>query len=86
MKISVDISLYPLKEVYKEPIHAFIAALDAEEGVEVEPNRMSTHIHGEYSIIMKLLEREIYSVFKEIPDSAFVIKLIGHDREGAYAK
>jgi len=86
MNISVDISLYPLKEGYKEAIHAFIEALEAQKDVVVEPNRMSTQVHGEYSFIMKLLEKEIYSVFKEIPESAIVIKLIGNDRKGPYAK
>lgn len=52
----------------------------------VEPNRMSTQVHGDYSVIMKLLEQEIYAVFQEIPESAIVIKLIGNDRKGPYAK
>jgi hypothetical protein len=33
---------------------------------------------------MKLLEEEIYSVFKEIPDSIFVLKFVGHNREGKF--
>jgi len=33
---------------------------------------------------MKLLEEEIYSVFSEIPDSIFVLKFVGHNREGRF--
>ncbi|MBT8343790.1 MAG: hypothetical protein HKP62_08925 [Sulfurovum sp.] len=85
MQISVDISLYPLKELgYEEPILAFIAALEKEPNVDIVRNELSTQIHGEYAIIMQLLDKEIYSVFEEIPDSVFVLKLVGNNRKGIY--
>ena len=85
MQISVDISLYPLKETeYEKPILDFIAALEKEPNINVVRNELSTQIHGEYAIIMQLLDREIYSVFKELPDSVFVLKLVGNNRKGIY--
>ena len=84
MEISVDISLYPLQEGYEKPILAFIAALEKEQGVDVVRNELSTHVHGEYHTIMQLLEKEILSVFDEIPHSVFVIKLVGNNRKGIY--
>ena len=84
MEISVDISLYPLQEGYEKPILAFIDALEAETSVKVVRNELSTQVHGDYKTIMGLLEKEILSVFDEIPHSIFVIKLVGNNREGLY--
>ncbi|MFT7880551.1 MAG: hypothetical protein ABXS91_09170 [Sulfurimonas sp.] len=85
MQISVDISLYPLKEMgYEQPILDFIAALEKEPKVDIVRNELSTQIHGDYAIIMKLLQEEIYAVFEELPDSVFVLKLVGNNRKGIY--
>jgi len=84
MEISVDISMYPLQKEYEAPISAFIERLTTEPSVAVSCNELSTQLHGDYRIIMKLLEEEIYSVFKEIPDSIFVLKFVGHNREGRF--
>ena len=82
MEISVDISLYPLQEEYVTPILAFIATLEATEGIVVERNSLSTQVFGDYHVIMDMLEREIYSVLDSIPDAVFVLKLVGRNRLG----
>jgi uncharacterized protein YqgV (UPF0045/DUF77 family) len=84
MEISVDISMYPLQKEYEAPISAFIERLKTEPTVKVSCNELSTQLHGDYRTIMKLLEEEIYSVFSEIPDSIFVLKFVGHNREGLF--
>ena len=82
MEISVDISMYPLQQAFEEPILAFISQLEKEENVEVVRNELSTQIHGDYKTIMALLEKEMFSVFTEIPDSIFVLKFVGNNRQG----
>ena len=84
MEISVDISMYPLQKEYEAPISAFIERLKLEPSVKVSCNELSTQLHGDYQTIMKMLEEEIYSVFSEIPDSIFVLKFVGHNREGRF--
>ncbi len=84
MEISVDISMYPLQREFEAPILAFIDMLEKEESVEVVRNELSTQVHGEYKIIMALLEKEMFSVFSEIPDSIFVMKFVGNNRRGIY--
>jgi len=81
MEISVDISMYPLQREFEVPILAFIAKLENEKNIEVLRNELSTQVHGEYKIIMALLEKEMFSVFTDIPDSIFVIKFIGNNRQ-----
>ena len=84
MEISVDISLYPLQAEYETAILAFIAALEKEQGVDVVRNELSTQVHGEYHTIMQLLEKEVLSVFDEIPHSVFVMKFVGNNRKGIF--
>lgn len=77
MKVSVDISYYPLKEAYREPIKAFISRLQQHPELEISVNSMSTSLFGDYEVIMSLLNRELYSSLQDIPKSVFVIKLSG---------
>ena len=42
MKITVDISMYPLDSNYIPPIKAFIRALREHEGLEIVTNQLST--------------------------------------------
>ena len=84
MQISIDISMYPLQKDFEAPILAFIAQLEKVESVEVVRNELSTQVHGEYKTIMTLLEKEMFDVFTEIPDSIFVIKFIGNNRRGKF--
>lgn len=86
MEISVDISMYPLQKDFEKPILAFINALEKVDSIDVVRNELSTQVHGDYKDIMKLLEKEIYSVFKEIPDSIFVLKFVGNNRKGKYGE
>ena len=82
MEISVDISMYPLQKEFEVPILAFISQLEKETSVEVVRNELSTQVHGDYKTIMALLETEMFSVFTEIPDSIFVLKFVGNNRQG----
>lgn len=77
MKISVEISMYPLTEQYRPPINAFIERLANHSELTIEYGKMSTYIFGEYRHIMPLLKTEIETTLKSIPESVFVIKLSG---------
>ena len=83
MITSVDISMYPLKEAYCQPIIDFIDDLEKHPDVAVQRNSMSTHIYGDYHAVMATLNTEILKVLEQIPETVFVIKLIGTDREKA---
>ncbi len=80
MRISVDISLYPLNKDYVEPILSFIKKLDSNKNVIIKRNSLSTQIFGEYRDVMDCLDDEIEAVFDAIPESVFVLKMVGTDR------
>lgn len=80
MRISVDISLYPLTEQYVEPILAFIDQLENNPKLIVKRNSLSTQVFGEYQDVMAAMNSEIEAVFVAMPHSAFVLKMVGTDR------
>ncbi|HSI27939.1 MAG TPA: YkoF family thiamine/hydroxymethylpyrimidine-binding protein [Methylophilus sp.] len=80
MRISVDISLYPLTEGYVEPILEFINKLEANPSLVVKRNSLATQVFGEYRAVMDCLDAEMEAVFAAIPQSVFVMKFIGTDR------
>jgi uncharacterized protein YqgV (UPF0045/DUF77 family) len=55
MKITVDISMYPLDSNYVPPIKQFIRALRAFEGLDIVTNQLSTQIRGEFDAVMSAL-------------------------------
>jgi len=82
MRISVDISLYPLTEDYVEPILAFIAQLETNAKLVVKRNSLSTQVFGEYRDVMDVIDSEMETVFEQLPHSVFAMKFIGIDRAG----
>jgi len=80
MRISVDISLYPLTEDYIEPILAFILTLENNPKLVVKRNSLSTQVFGEYRDVMDTIDSEMEVVFKQLPHSVFAMKFIGTDR------
>lgn len=75
MKISIDISYYPLNEGYVVPILDFIARLNQYHQLVVETNGMSTQVFGEYDDVMKAVTAEIKKSF-ELPHSVFILKMV----------
>lgn len=80
MEISVDISLYPLQEDYKQPIYDFIKGLESNPRITVKKNQLSTQIYGDYDEVMALISSEMKTVFESLPHSALVFKFIGNNR------
>ena len=79
MPISVDISLYPLKESFIPPIDDFIASLKKYKTIEVRVNNMSTQIFGDYNIVMDILKKEINRTFRCEENVIFNIKVVNGD-------
>ena len=55
MKITVDISMYPLDSDYKPPIKDFIRRLRKYDNLELITNQLSTQICGEFGVVMAAL-------------------------------
>ena len=79
MNVSIDISMYPLKENYISAIQDFIDALNLYGEISVQENAMSTQVFGEYRTAMKIVQDEIEKSSGEDPQVIFVMKVIPFD-------
>jgi len=78
MYVAVDISLYPLDAEFIPPIKNVIARLETHDGVEVEKNRMSTQLRGEFDTVMAVLTDELRATFEAVPKAVFTIKILNN--------
>lgn len=78
MNISVEISYYPMQEVYIQPILEFIDRLKSYPELQIKSTGISTQVFGEYKSVMNALTIEIEQSFT-IPSSVFVLKIINSD-------
>lgn len=74
MQASVEISCYPLKENFLEPIQSFIDQLNQYPELKIQTNGMSTQIFGEYRDVMRILTLEMENAMCN-PHTLFVMKI-----------
>lgn len=79
MKLTIDISLYPLTEDFIPVIKEFIGKIEKYDSVSVLKNNISTQVSGDYDTIMHLLSNELKLVFQKMR-SVFVVKFLVGDK------
>ncbi|MCB1581485.1 MAG: YkoF family thiamine/hydroxymethylpyrimidine-binding protein [Marinicella sp.] len=79
MKVSVEISLYPLDQNYIPPIQAFIDRLNSYAELKVVENTMSTQVYGEYQQVLSIINKEMQRTHEQSPKAAFVMKVLNGD-------
>jgi uncharacterized protein YqgV (UPF0045/DUF77 family) len=76
MKVTVEISLYPLHAQYTQAVLDFIERLRSHPSIQVETNGLSTQVFGDYELVMsKILPEEIKKVFED--QHAVVVMKLG---------
>lgn len=76
MDVTLEISKYPLNEDYITPIQNFIDRMNKHAGIKVKTNATSTHVAGEYDLVMSLLTKEIKTSYEKFGKSIFVVKVL----------
>ncbi len=79
MKITVDISMYPLDSNYVPPIKAFIRALRGCEGLEIVTNQLSTQICGEFNSVTTALNHCMRETMLSNRKVVFVTRYLNSD-------
>jgi len=79
MKISVEVSMYPLQKDYEKPILDFIAQLNTYENLQMQTNTMSTQIFGDYDLVMKAIQKEMKNAFLTEDVVLMVMKFANKD-------
>jgi len=79
MKISVEITLIPVKKKYKSIIKKFIKEI-RNSNFKVIETPLSTQIYGDYDLLMNYLNKEIKNVFNDEDHIIVQLKLFNIDR------
>ena len=79
MNISVELTLMPLQDDYRDHIINFIKRL-RETNLRVEENGLSTQVYGEYDEVMTFLNKELKKSFTEARAVIANMKIVKTDR------
>lgn len=79
MRITVEISLYPLQENFVRGIRDFILHLREEEGLEIVSNQLSTQVRGDYHVVTDALNRCMRETMEADGTAVFVMKYLNAD-------
>ncbi len=81
MKLTAEMSLYPLADDYIPVIQAFIEQARTHPGMEIVTNAMSTQVCGEYDAVFKLVSNTLAKSYAEHGKQVLVCKFIVGDLE-----
>jgi len=76
MKITVELSMYPLAADYKPSIRAFVKELRGCAGIEIVTNQMSTQVCGEFADVMPAVNGCIERAMAANDKVVFVAKFL----------
>ncbi len=79
MKVSIDISMYPLHKDFEKPIIDFIKKLRSSK-FETEENGLSTQIFGEYLEVMQFVNSNVHEALLTEENCVFILKIVTEDR------
>ncbi len=76
MKVSIEISMYPLHKDYEASILDFIKRLHSHDFLRVETNGMSTQVFGEFDQTMNAVQQEIKASYEKEDKVAYIMKIL----------
>ena len=76
MKLTAELSLYPLQEDYIPVIQAFIDACREQNDLTLVTNAMSTQVCGDHDKVINLISRELQASYEKFGKQVLVCKLI----------
>ena len=79
MRITAEISLYPLQEEFLPPIQSFIRDIQDSTALQVTVNQMSTQLVGELSDVSQALEKALEASFQAGGAQVLVAKFLNAD-------
>ena len=76
MKMTAEISMYPMREDFIPPIKAVIAKLNTFAKVQVDTFATATTLMGEFDSVMEAIKETVAWSYEEYGTCVFVTKLI----------
>ncbi len=79
MKLTAELSLYPLQDEYIPVIDAIIAELNSHTELKVRTNAMSTQVSGDYSTVFCAIQAALAHSAERFGRQVLVCKFIAED-------
>ena len=79
MRITAEISLYPLQEEFLPQIQSFIRDIQDSSALQVTVNQMSTQLVGELHDVSQALEKALEASFRTGGSQVLVAKFLNAD-------
>ena len=79
MRVTAELSLYPLRYDYIPKVLEFVHTLREMPGIEVLSNQMSTQLRGELTDVMPAIAIAVERSFADGAHEALVIKILNAD-------
>jgi uncharacterized protein YqgV (UPF0045/DUF77 family) len=79
MRVTAEMSLYPLQGQPIEKILAFIETITSEPRIEVVVNQLSTQARGELAVVMGTITKALERSFGAGGSQALVLKILNAD-------
>src|SRR6478609_1300036 len=79
MRVTVEMSLYPLAKDALDKILGFIDVVQGDERLEVVVNQMSTQVRGELGDVLEVLKAALERSFGAGGSQALVVKFLNAD-------
>jgi uncharacterized protein YqgV (UPF0045/DUF77 family) len=76
MQVTIDISMYPMKEDFIPPIKGFIKTINTYSNLKIKTFPTSTVVQGEYHHAMNSVKETILVCQKDFNNAVYVIKVI----------
>lgn len=76
MKITAEISMYPLRLDYKEQVLGFLEKLHQNQGLTIRVNALSTQVQGEADLVFDAINQAVQTTFEEEVKASFVLKIL----------
>jgi uncharacterized protein YqgV (UPF0045/DUF77 family) len=81
MKLTAELSLYPIQEDYIAVIQCFIDELRKETGLQLVTNAMSTQICGDYGRVFNAISACLAASTRQFGKQVLVVKFIPWELE-----
>ena len=76
MKVTLEITMYPLTDGYKETVKDFLRRLNRNENIEVITNGVSTQVFGQYDDVLNAYTESLKPTFDSGKTVAVASKII----------
>ena len=77
MKLTAEISLYPLQSDYIPIIRDYIEQLNLHSELKIFTKAISTQVMGDYDTVMTILQKTMKHTHSTYGKAVFVVKFIG---------